>query len=156
VRWLADEWADAGVVRRLRGAGHDVIYVPEFASGMTDAEVLRRPYGEHRLLLTEDKDFGELVFRLHMPVPGLVLFRLDPERHLFEVDLLESAVQRFGQGCLRTMSSLKRLGSARDRYSDRRNDHEGETASRSGGSARGRHGRDRLRPPAPLAADCPC
>jgi hypothetical protein len=75
---------DAGLVRRLRGAGHDVFYVPEFASGMTDAEVLRRAYDKHRLLFTEDKDFGELVFRLHMPVPGLVLLCIDPEGHLLK------------------------------------------------------------------------
>jgi predicted nuclease of predicted toxin-antitoxin system len=43
---------------------------------MTDAAVLRRAYDEHRLLLTEDKDFGELVFRLHLPAPGLVLCAL--------------------------------------------------------------------------------
>jgi Domain of unknown function (DUF5615) len=61
----------AGLVRRLRDAGHDVVYVPEFASGMTDAEVLRRAHDEHRLLL---------VFRRHEPVPGLVLLRVDPER----------------------------------------------------------------------------
>jgi predicted nuclease of predicted toxin-antitoxin system len=97
VRWLADECLDAELVRRLRGAGHDVVYVPEFASGMTDAEVLRRAYDEHRLLLTEDKDFGELVFRLHLPVRGLVLLRVDPERHLLKWVRLESAVQRFGQ-----------------------------------------------------------
>jgi len=97
VRWLADECVDAGLVRRLRGAGHDAIYVAEIASGMTDADVLRRAYDENRLLLTEDKDFGEFVFRRHMPVPGLVLLRVDPERHLLKWVRLESAVQRFGQ-----------------------------------------------------------
>ena len=97
MRWLADECVDAVLVRRLRDAGHDVAYVPEFASGMTDAEVLRRAYDEDRLLLTEDKDFGELVFRRHMPAPGLVLLRVDPERHLLKWVRLESAVQRFGQ-----------------------------------------------------------
>jgi predicted nuclease of predicted toxin-antitoxin system len=96
VRWLADECVGAGLVRRLRGAGHDVVYVPEFASGMTDAAVLRRACDGDRLLLTEDKDFGELV-RLHMPVPGLVLLRVDPERHLLKWVRLEYAVQRFGQ-----------------------------------------------------------
>ena len=60
--------------QRFRGGGHDVIYAAEVASGTTDAQVLQRANDENRLLLTEDKDFGEFVFRLHMTVPGLVLF----------------------------------------------------------------------------------
>ena len=78
MRWLADECVDAALVRRLRGAGHDVIYAAEVASEATDAQILRRANDEHRLLLTEDKDFGEFVFRLHMTVPGLVLLRVAP------------------------------------------------------------------------------
>ena len=74
MRWLADECVDAALVRRLRGAGHDVIYAAEVASGTTDAQILRRANDEDRLLLTEDKDFGEFVFRLHMTVPGLRAF----------------------------------------------------------------------------------
>jgi predicted nuclease of predicted toxin-antitoxin system len=71
VRWLADECVDAGLVSRLRGAGHDVAYIAEIASGAPDAEVLRRAFDDGRLLLTEDKDFGDLVFRSKMRVPGL-------------------------------------------------------------------------------------
>jgi predicted nuclease of predicted toxin-antitoxin system len=156
VRWFADECVDAGLVRRLCGAGHDVVYVPEFASGMTDAEVLRRAYDEHRLLVTEDKDFGEIVFRLHLPVPGLVLLRVDPERHLLKWVRLESAVQRFGQRLFGRYAVLKRLGSVRDRYSDRRNVTKARPLAAPAASARGRHGRDRRWSRAPLAAGCLC
>ena len=97
MRWLADECVDAALVHRLRGAGHDVIYAAEVASGATDAQILRRANDEDRLLLTEDKDFGELVFRLYMTVPGLVLLRVAPERYLFKWARLDGAVQRFGQ-----------------------------------------------------------
>ncbi|MGA7862814.1 MAG: DUF5615 family PIN-like protein [Stellaceae bacterium] len=104
MRWLADECVDAALVRRLRGAGHDVIYAAEVASGTTDAQILRQANDEHRLLLTEDrllltedKDFGEFVFRLHMTVPGLVLLRVALERYLFKWARLDAAVQRFGQ-----------------------------------------------------------
>lgn len=97
MRWIGDECVDAALVRRLRDAGHDVVYVAEVASGATDAQVLRRAQGESRLLLTEDKDFGDLVFRSHMAVPGLVLLRLDPETRLRKWTRLESAIERFGQ-----------------------------------------------------------
>jgi predicted nuclease of predicted toxin-antitoxin system len=100
VRWLADECLDAGLVRRLRGAGHDVSYIAEMASGTTDVEIIRRAHNDGRLLLTEDKDFGELVFRSSETVPGLVLLRIRPERRLIKWIRLEAAVQQFGKGLL--------------------------------------------------------
>jgi uncharacterized protein (DUF433 family) len=82
VRWLADECVDAGLIARLRDTEHDVLYIAEVAEGASDAEVLRRAEVEARLLLTEDKGFGELVFRSDLPVPGVVLLRLDSGKHL--------------------------------------------------------------------------
>lgn len=97
MRWLADECVDAGLVDRLRRAGHDVLYIAESASGIRDAEVLRRAQAEVRLLLTEDKDFGELVFRSKMAVPGVVLLRVDSAKHSLKWRRLEAAVLRYGE-----------------------------------------------------------
>jgi predicted nuclease of predicted toxin-antitoxin system len=96
VRWLADECVDAGLVGRLRGAGHDALYTAEIASGATDPQVIRRAHEDGRVLLTEDKDFGDLVFRLGMAVPGLVLLRVSPEKHLLKWRRLEAAIAQFG------------------------------------------------------------
>ena len=96
MRWLADECVDAALVSQLRGAAQDILYVAEVASGATDAEVLRRARNDSRLLLTEDKDFGELLFRLKLAVPGLVLLRLRPEQNLLKWARLEAAVGLFG------------------------------------------------------------
>jgi predicted nuclease of predicted toxin-antitoxin system len=63
VRWLADECVDAGLVSHLRTTGHDVVYMAETASATGDSEILEQARIEDRLLLTEDKDFGDLVFR---------------------------------------------------------------------------------------------
>ncbi len=98
MRWLADECVDAALVARLRGAGHDVSYIAEIASGVTDNEVLQRAQEEGLLLLTEDKDFGELVFRFKRAVPGVVLLRVDPEKSQLKWIRLESAIARFGEG----------------------------------------------------------
>jgi predicted nuclease of predicted toxin-antitoxin system len=62
VRLLADECLDFSVVRALRDAGHDVSAVSEIAPGEPDSEVVRRAKDEKRILLTEDRDFGQLVF----------------------------------------------------------------------------------------------
>jgi len=97
MRWLVDECIDAGLVVRLRDAAHNVYYIAELAPGSTDAEVMQRAEAEARLLLTEDKGFGDLVFRSGMPVPGVVLLRVDPEKHLLKWRRLEAAIARFGE-----------------------------------------------------------
>lgn len=76
---LADENIAAPMVAALRESGWDVLYLTERSPGITDDEVLALVRSEHRILVTEDKDFGELVFRLKERVPGIVLLRL-PEQ----------------------------------------------------------------------------
>jgi len=64
MRFLADECCDVALVGALRTDGHDVLYAVETLRGATDEELLNRALLEHRVLLTEDKDFGELIYRL--------------------------------------------------------------------------------------------
>ncbi len=60
---LADENLDRTVVARLRQDGHEVLAVAEMEPGIADTTVLARANERRALLVTEDKDFGELVFR---------------------------------------------------------------------------------------------
>ena len=83
MRWLADECVAASLVARLREAGHDVLYIAEIGAGTSDTDIVALAHEEGRLLLTEDKDFGDLVFRWGKPVPGLVLVRIAPENSSF-------------------------------------------------------------------------
>lgn len=82
MNFLADECCDAGLVAALRADGHDVLFAVEDLRGSSDDEILRRAFTEDRILLTEDKDFGELVFRLGRPTHGIILLRFGiHERH---------------------------------------------------------------------------
>lgn len=78
MKFLADECCDALLVAGLRGDGHHVAYVMEFAPGRPDEWVLQQAAAEDRILLTEDKDFGNLVVRLGLPAYGIVLLRMNP------------------------------------------------------------------------------
>lgn len=60
---VADENVDAGIVSALRDASDAVTYVRESDPGIDDEQVLRLAESQGALLLTSDKDFGELVFR---------------------------------------------------------------------------------------------
>ncbi|MBM4319354.1 MAG: hypothetical protein FJ125_05170 [Deltaproteobacteria bacterium] len=76
-RYLANENFPAATVRWLRSEGNDVIHAAEEMNGAADEEILRRAQTEDRLVLTFDRDFGELVFRRQEPAAsGAVLFRL--------------------------------------------------------------------------------
>jgi predicted nuclease of predicted toxin-antitoxin system len=81
--FLADENVAAPLVLALREAGWDVDYVLESRPGLADDAVLQWASDEGRVLLTEDKDFGELVFRLKRNTSGVLMLRL-PEGLWFQ------------------------------------------------------------------------
>jgi predicted nuclease of predicted toxin-antitoxin system len=76
MNFVADEGIDRGIVERLRSDGHRVWYVAEMAPAISDAVVLDIANREAALLLTADKDFGEMVFRQRRFSGGIVLVRL--------------------------------------------------------------------------------
>lgn len=76
MRIVADEGIELPIVVRLRSAGHDVIHIAEVARGITDPEVLELANQNQALLITYDKDFGDLVFYQQYRTQGVVLVRL--------------------------------------------------------------------------------
>lgn len=80
----------------LRAAGHDVLYVAEAAAGLSDSDVIALASREMRLLLTEDKDFGDLVFRRDRAIPGVVLLRVGREHPALKAIRLSAAIDRYG------------------------------------------------------------
>jgi len=76
VNLVASEGVDRPVVERLRQDGHDVVYVAELSPGITDEEVLQQTNVRSAVLLTADKDFGELIFRQGLVHSGVILLRL--------------------------------------------------------------------------------
>ena len=77
MRLLANENIPKSAVEALRACGHDVLWVREKASGISDMEVMGLGHREERILITFDKDFGELAFcRNQPPACGIILFRI--------------------------------------------------------------------------------
>ena len=80
MRLLADENFPGEAVAALRRHGHDVAWVRADAPGSTDPQVLARAMAEARVLVTFDKDFGELAYHAGLPATcGVVLFRISPD-----------------------------------------------------------------------------
>lgn len=73
---LADESVDFAIIDLLRKSGFNVRSILEEHAGWTDEQVLNLAFSEQAYLLTEDKDFGELTYRLQKPNHGILLIRL--------------------------------------------------------------------------------
>ena len=100
MRFLADESCDFAVVRALRKKGYDVVAVSEVAQGASDAEVVQRAVEEDRTLLTEDKDFGELVYAYRVATPGVILIRFPAKARRQMVQTVLSLVESRGEALL--------------------------------------------------------
>ena len=80
MRLLANENFPLDAVEALRADGHDVAWIREDSRGIPDDKVLLRAQEENRIVVTFDKDFGELAFRSKLPSQsGVILFRITPK-----------------------------------------------------------------------------
>jgi predicted nuclease of predicted toxin-antitoxin system len=108
MNFLADECVDAPIVTRLRNDGHTIVYVAEMAKGISDDEVLDLANSGVMLLMTGDKDFGELVFRLQRVAEGVVLIRLSGLSNTKKAEIVAKAIDEHGSelpGCFTVIES---------------------------------------------------
>lgn len=89
---LADEGLDLPIVQQLRRAGYEVLYVMEMEPGISDEVILAQAERLGALLITADKDFGELVFRQGKITRGVLLVRLAGLPPPVKADLVVTAV----------------------------------------------------------------
>ena len=76
MNFVADESIDQPIVENLRQDGHDVVSIAELSPSLSDEQVLNDANSRGAILLTADKDFGELVFRQNQIHNGVILIRL--------------------------------------------------------------------------------
>ena len=88
MRFLVDECTGSKVAEWLRGESYEVFSVFDEARGMTDDEILAKAFTENWLLITNDKDFGEMVFRERRKHHGVVFMRVDDERATNKIEVL--------------------------------------------------------------------
>lgn len=95
MRFLFDQSTDRRLAPYLRNLGHDVTVVAvDYPASLPDEEVLALAYREERVLVTEDRDFGELVFRHQDPHPGVVYLRLPPMELEAKIALLHELLDQ--------------------------------------------------------------
>lgn len=107
---LADESVDYAIVKRLRQLGLEVISVTEKYSGFSDAEVLKIARKYQCLLITEDKDFGELTFRLNLTHFGIFLIRLSDLPRNERIETTTNTINTYFDKMLNNFSVLTHKG----------------------------------------------
>jgi predicted nuclease of predicted toxin-antitoxin system len=88
MRFIVDECTGPAVARWLRDRFHDVFSVYDETRGMTDDAMLRKAYTENWILVTNDKDFGEKVYRARQPHHGVIFLPLQDERSEYKIAVL--------------------------------------------------------------------
>jgi predicted nuclease of predicted toxin-antitoxin system len=89
VKFLVDAHIGNLIIEFLEHANHDVLRASSFPPKTSDARILQIAAAEGRVVMTSDKDFGELVFRLQQPTFGVVLLRIDVPHEADRLAVLE-------------------------------------------------------------------
>ena len=106
MNFLADESVDRPIVERLRRDGHVIVYVSDLNPGISNGDVFEIANRTNSILLTADKDFGELVYHQNLVPQGVFLIRaagISPTR---KADLVASAIKRHSSELLGTFTVI--------------------------------------------------
>jgi predicted nuclease of predicted toxin-antitoxin system len=108
MNFLADENLDIQIVTKLRQDGYFVLYVVELDPGISDDEVLDMANSNRCLLITADKDFGELVFRMKRVTEGIVLVRLAGVSPDEKAEIVSNAAAKYSDQLLKSFTVISR------------------------------------------------
>lgn len=92
-----DECTGPAVASWLTGLGHEVYSVFDDAAGMTDEDLLSKAYAEGWIVITNDRDFGELVFRERRSHKGVIFLRLADERSTNKISVLRNVLSNYSK-----------------------------------------------------------
>lgn len=95
MRFLVDECTGPSVADWLRTQQHEVFSVYDEARGMDDDDIIQKAHAENWILITNDKDYGEKVYRERRPHHGIILMRLDDERAVVKIETLRQLLENY-------------------------------------------------------------
>lgn len=95
MRFIVDECTGPAVAQWLGEQGHEVYSVYEQARGLSDDAILNKAVAERWIIVTNDRDFGEKVFRSGRAHGGVIYLRLQDERAPRKIEALDSLLHRY-------------------------------------------------------------
>lgn len=95
MRFLVDECTGPAVAKWLRSLHHDVFSIYDETRGLDDESIIKKANLENYILITNDKDFGEIVFRMRKPHKGVILLRLEDEQSENKISVLQQVLESY-------------------------------------------------------------
>jgi predicted nuclease of predicted toxin-antitoxin system len=95
MRFLVDECTGPTVAQWLEDQGHQVFSIFDETPGAFDVDLVQTAFEDNWILLTNDKDFGELVFRERRAHKGIILLRLQDERASNKINVLKQLLENY-------------------------------------------------------------
>ncbi len=95
MRFLVDESTGSIVAQSLKGQGQEVFSVYDEARGMDDEDIIQKAFAENWILITNDKDFGDKVYREQHPHKGIIFLRLSDERAFNKISVIEQLLLNY-------------------------------------------------------------
>jgi predicted nuclease of predicted toxin-antitoxin system len=95
MRFLVDECTGPLVAEWLRSQKHEVFSVFDESRGLGDDDIVSKAHEENWIIVTNDKDFGEKVYRERRPHKGVILMRLEDERSVVKINTLKQLLDNF-------------------------------------------------------------
>ena len=95
IRFLIDECTGVRVAHWLREQGYEVFSVYEEARGISDNVIIKKAFDENWILITNDKDFGEKVYREKFSHKGIIFLRLQDERSTNKINVLQRLLSMY-------------------------------------------------------------
>ncbi len=97
MRFLVDERTGSKIAKQLRDENYEVFSVFDEARGMTNDEVLTKAFSENWILINNDKDFGEMIFRERREHHGVIFLRLEDERAANKIEVLRRLLKSYSE-----------------------------------------------------------
>jgi predicted nuclease of predicted toxin-antitoxin system len=95
MRFLVDECTGPAVAGWLRKQSHEVFSIYDESRGMSDNDILNKAYSQNWILITNDKDFGEMIYREKRSHHGVVFLRLQDERAVSKIEALQKLLEGY-------------------------------------------------------------
>ena len=97
MKFLVDECVGPTAAKWLKQHNYDALSIYDDIPGIDDEAVLHKAVTENRILITSDKDFGEMIFKNKRPHCGVLLLRLIDEKPTNKIRILESILENYHQ-----------------------------------------------------------
>ena len=110
IKFLVDESVDYAIIKKLRQLQYEVVSIMDISGGTADPDVLLFANNHESVLLTEDKDFGELVYRFKMKHKGIVFIRLDEQLRQDKIEITIKVILLHGEELINKFSVITARG----------------------------------------------